>query len=402
MRSSGMRHSRSIIGVFCFLLPGLLRAGAYLGTVDCTNDQDTPVPPTENFCIAGKTLSNDEDITPFGITHPPGYDGSGGTLEIKICVDSGIPSSAELIGPTQRAIATWNALLGRTGNCRNCMTIEEGPGAGAPAPFHAESLILHELGHCAMGLGHSNLEFDPVENPPIEGRETTSFTTSYDGSPLGIASGPDGIPGSLDDVQQTSGGTFPKSVHWFRTADNNPMIVDGTTIDLATYSRSAANLPVGHSWAANANRAVAASLGFPDTQAVMYSNFTRTQRRKDLTSDEVNMIKMGMAGEDSMAGTADDYTIDLQLVDDCASADITVRFLSLDDDRILGTCGARVDFSFSVPNPLLARHYTVVKPPTLPRLFVVINSDLEWDFSAEIFVGGFESGDTSEWSLTVP
>jgi len=95
-------------------------------------------------------------------------------------------------------------------------------------------------------------------------------------------------------------------------ADNNPVIVDATVIDEATYSRSvAANLPAGHTWAANGNRRVAESLGVPLTQAVMYGLTVPEHEYSGLSADDVNMVRMGIAGEDLMAGTKDDYTVEL-------------------------------------------------------------------------------------------
>jgi len=389
---------RNVATFLLVLLPEALSAGTYLGTVDCVNDPDTPVPPTENFCIPGKTVTGDEDVTPFGITHPIGYDGTNSPIGVKICIDSSIMPGGVLREPTQRAIDGWNALLAHTGTCRNCLTLEQGTGPSAPVPYHAVSALLHELGHCALGLGHTNLQFDPPGAP--DERVNTSFTMSYDGSSVGIAAGTDGIPGSFDDVQQAGGGMIPDSVHWFRIADNNPVIVDGTTIDTMTYSRSiAVNLPAGHGWAANANILVAAALGFPNTQAVMYSALVRGQQNASLTADDVNMVKMGMTGQDRLAGTSDDYGITLELVDDCATADLSVAFLPLNNDDVYGACGARADFSFP-QTPSSARHYSVVKMPSTARLLVVLNRDQDWNFGLEdeVFADGFESGDTCGWN----
>lgn len=384
------------------MLSGALSAGTYLGTVDCVDDQVTPVPPESSFCIPGKTVSTGTDIPPFAITHPIGYDGSNAPIEINICIDSSVLPSGDLLAPTQRTIEIWNALLARTGTCRGCQTIEQGPGPAAPAPFHAVSELLHELGHCALGLGHPNLQFDPPGAP--EGRIDTSFTMSYDGSPLGIDAGADGIPGSFDDVQQAGGGMIPESVHWFRKADNDPVIVDGTVIDSTTFSRSvAAMLPAGHGWAANANLLVANALGFPDTQSVMYSFSVRGEQHTSLTADDVNMVKMGMTGQDRMAGTADDYDITLQFVNDCAMADLSVAFLPLGNDSRTGACGARADFSFPQPGPT-PLHFSVVKMPNTDRLLVVLNRDLDWDFSVVdvVFADGFESGNFSQWDQVIP
>lgn len=369
---------------------GVAGAGVFFGTVDCRL-----APPEDNFCAQGLTRAG-QAVTPFGIVHPPGFSGPGGPLVVKICVE---PSSASLVGPVQRAIATWNASLPTVGNCpAPCLVVEEAEQALTGAiPYHAESVLLHELGHCALGLDHPNLVFDPPGTP--EGRIPTSFTMSYGGSSSGIDAGPDGIPGSFDDEQLAQGGMFPDSVPWFRRVDNNPVLIDSTVIDLDTYSRAASNLPAGHGWAANGNRRVAESLGAPNTNAVMYSHVDRGQRRTRLTADDVSMLKMAGTGVDRMAGTADDYTVALEFVADCVGADVAVNFLPLGETFGLAACGGRIELSFA-QNPFLAQNYTLVPRPGQPRLDISLNDFHEWDTREEVFVDGFETGDLSGWSTT--
>ena len=366
-----------------------LSAGVYSGMVDCSGPIDV------NFCATGTTAGG-TDINPFGVTHPLGYDGSGGTIELTVCVN---PQDPVLIGPTQSVLATWAALVPATSQCRNCLTVEE-PEPAPPVPYHAETALLHELGHCAMALGHPNLEYDPPGGQDV--REITSYSMSYDGSSIGVSSGPDGIRGSLDDSQDAAGGGIATSVHWFRRSDNNPVVVDGTMIDTTTYSRSiTTGLPGGHGWAASANKTVSASLGRPDTQSVMYSAGARLMRYTGLTADDVNMVKMARTGVDQMAGTADDYTVDLRYVADCAGADIVVEFSADLSSGTIGACLADRTFSFPPTNPMLHRHYSLRIPSTLTSLKVQLNEALEWDFRVEIFGDGFESGDLTGWTLVV-
>lgn len=376
----------------------VVSAGVFLDTVDCIN-----VPASSNFCVQGMTRDG-QVVTTLGITHPMGFDGVGGALALDVCVLPGMdPDNPNLVEPTKKAIRIWNDLLATTRQCRNCTLLEDPDPPQAPDPIHAASVILHELGHCGLGLDHPNLRFDPPGAP--DQRVNTSFTMSYDGSSVGISEGPDGIRGSFDDVQQAGGGMIPESVHWFRRSDNNPVIVDGTTIDISTYSRSIPNLPTGHSWSANANRDVAKSLGFEDTQTVMYSTLFRTQRYEGLSADDVNMVQMGKTGSDRMAGTSDDYTISLQFVDDCTGADIAVTFATIPGGS-LGGCTADVVHSFPPSNPALALHYSVVpNNPKVSFLLVLLNTDLEpWDFGVVdvVFSDGFESGDFSEWDQVIP
>lgn len=97
----------------------------------------------------------------YTIVHPPGYDGSGGVLEVRICVDPGAPSRP-LVGPLLAALRMWNQLKATTGNCggaQTCVVIED---TSFPAgTTDAMSTLLHEVGHCAMGLGHPNLKEEP-------------------------------------------------------------------------------------------------------------------------------------------------------------------------------------------------------------------------------------------------
>lgn len=186
------------------------------------------------------------------------------------------------------------------------------------------------------------------------------------------------------------------------------MIVDSTVIDINTYSRSVApptDLPAGHGWAANGNRKVAEeSLGFPNTQAVMYSRGVRGMRYAGLSADEANTVRMGMTGADKIAATADDYTVVLRYEPNCEAGDIVVNFKPLAEGTV-GACLADIALSFPPPNPILAQHYSIVRVIIGGVVFdleVTLNSDLPWDFTEPIFADGFESGDTSAWSGVVP
>lgn len=402
-RGKGMSKSKSILIYFLLVSSpqAPVQSGVFFGTVDCNPNS---VPASSSFCIQGMTRDG-KIVTPFAIVHPIGYNGSGGSIEIKICVSTALdPNSTRLTASTQRAIEIWNALAAETGQCENCFLAEDTGRPEAPLPFHATTAILHELGHCAMGLDHPNLIFDPPGDP--EGRTTTSFTMSYGGLSESISAGPDGIPGSFDDTQLAPGGLPPRSVHWFRMADNNPVVIDDITIDENTYSRSTVqNLPPDQ-WPANANRNVAAAIGFSNTQTPMYSRTARTMQYKGLTADDVNMVRMGMTGADTTAGTTDDYSVTLSFVENCSDADVQVtlrKFLPVPGiDPPIAACGAAVEHSFSQPNQLTAQHFSIVPIASLGYLLVALNSEMPWDFKVEVFANGFESGDTSDWTLVIP
>jgi hypothetical protein len=112
------------------------------------------------------------DVPPWAIVHPPGYNGSGGGLEVRVCVDPsppqnpGDPANNLLAGPLEWALGVWNALEPMVNNCggrRNCEVWEDGATPGGT--IHLASTLLHEIGHCAMGLGHPNLRELQPDNP---------------------------------------------------------------------------------------------------------------------------------------------------------------------------------------------------------------------------------------------
>lgn len=377
-----------------FALPGGLRAGAYMLTVDCRQQ-------VGSFCAQGRDTNGDE-IGKFAIVHPPLWDGSQSVLTVNVCVDPAFPL---LVAPTQRAIATWNAVAPITGNCLLCILPEDG---GPEGPLHAESFILHELGHCALGVDHPNLKF----SDPGVGFVDTSYSMAYEGAQEGVLVGADMIRGSRDDFFDDLFGKIAENVHWFREDDNDPFVVDGAPIDINSFSINIIDkLPAGSTWAANANRCHALQLGLPPTQSVMYSEFAGLTAYTGLAADDANMVKMGMTGEDRVIGGGDDYTVQLNYVEDCAEAQVLVFFSSL-PAAVGGQCEAAVEPSLDVPPPPVGHlHYTLI--PFDPagegtpnsHLFVELNVNKQWDYSppgALIFGDGFESGDISNWDDSVP
>jgi hypothetical protein len=407
-------------------------------------------------------------VPPFAIVHPPGYTGAGGELEVRVCVDMTDTANHVLVGPLQDALAIWNGLQPTTGNCglgNNCFTWED---ATAPAgTFDAMSAILHELGHCAFGLGHPDFR-ELVANPRQDGRgiwfsgtcdvdndgccgELTSFTNSINAEEVLDASGIRGdqeddpvnrCPTSavtdpspaepsrllLHQGQCSAGGQvcpspanccpFPPPVNpiqvqeiaWFRRADNDPVVVDGTVIDSRTFSRSTANLPAGHRYARNANRRVAEALGHPRTQTIMYSvGVNRGMRFIGLAPDDVNMVEMGMSGRDRLAGTADDYTVRLSYQADCAGAQVRVLFgLVLPpgstDEPPLGQCQGTIDESFNQSGKPQVFHWSIVPEPAENFINLRLNPNPgdPWDFHELVFRSDLESGDLREWSGRQP
>lgn len=381
------RRGGVLLGFLIVAGPSALGAGVYIGPAVCSDSSD---------CQPLAFVSDPANtVPPFAVTHPPSYDGSGGVISIDVCV---LPGSEIFRGPAMRAIQTWNALLATTQNCRNCKVWEDSPENLTGA--NAETTILHELGHCPLGLDHPERNWD---SQPDGIWELTSFTRSWGvaNPPSAIDVGPDFIRGTFDDIQLAPGGV-PQSVHWFRIIDNNPFAIDATVIDVDTYSRSVvADLPAGHGWAANGNRRVGETLGLMDTQVVMYGRQSQEEVKTSLTADDVNMVKMAMTGKDFQAGTADDYTIQLSFVDNCNNVDVLISFTDLADPTTLGFCEVGVDYSFP-QNPLLTRHVSLVPIGAGEPLVILLNQTIDWDIGDTVFSDGFESGNFSAWSSVVP
>ena len=211
--------------------------------------------------------------------------------------------------------------------------------------------------------------------------------------------GTDMVRGSRDDIVTPNPLPPPPNalpLHWFRTSDNDPVVIDGTVIDFNTYGIFAPQLPAGSTWAANGNRYVSDLLGAgDDTQNVMHASASRNMRYTGITADDVNTVSHGMSGLDTTAGTGDDYTILLTKVADCAIAEIEVEYVPL-SPQIGGLCQATLDYIGPLPPPPAGRiHFavTAINPP-MTRIVVQISSDVDWG----IFGDGFETGDLSRWS----
>jgi len=234
-------------------------------------------------------------------------------------IDPSSPYANEMLIPTQNAVNQWNWLTATTGNVVS--------GAGSTVPdgeFDFESVVLHELGH-ALGLGHTNL--GPESGLALPdwnyGHATTGLNGTYDLDP-----GIDGIKGSWDDQR----GDDENANYFFKDTNNPFEIVAKRTYDSTTYSRDAGDqtnngdLPSGHSYATSPDRAVAAAMGYANTEAVMQVGAVKGEAQRSLTADDVAGIRYAMSGIDELAGTADDYAIDLQFVGHTVSADIVIDF----------------------------------------------------------------------------
>jgi len=257
------------------------------------------------------------------ITHPTGYTGTGGDLTVKVCIDPGFPNAAAMETSVQNIVRTFNSLNPTTGN------ILSGNNNNIPTgQFDFESVALHEVGHC-LGLQHPNLG----------GSGTASnYTISTDGANnvFDLDDGADDVIGSNDDIRGDD-----VNLHWFKIADNNPFTI-AATVDSTTYSRDLADLPEGHSFAANADRNVANELLVPNTEAVMQQIIFTDEARRELNHDDVATILYAMAGLDETDGTPDDYDLKLSYAGMMNSCDIVLAF----DDSNTGFAQCNLSVKF--------------------------------------------------------
>ncbi len=329
--------------------PSLLQAGAFIGSTEANPDV---------------------------ILHPHGYTGQGGVLTVSVCLDPTSTALPQMDIPMRNVVTVWNALETTTDNLR----------LGAESELEAdevdwESTILHEVGHC-IGIAHPNAATE--SGLPAAQRNYTKVADGPNNT-FDLDPGADGIIGSADDVRGDD-----VNLHWYRNGTNNPFVLPAT-VDSTTYSRALGNLPGGDLFVANADRAVSALYGVPNTEASMQQGAFFDEEQRTLAADDVATVRLGMSGLDEIEGTADDYTLNLEYVGVTNSCDIVVR---------LNTSGS---FAFCQTSSALIqgnhRRLTFAS---------VTTGDFNWFFTtdllgnAEIFADGFESGNTTAWSATVP
>ena len=257
------------------------------------------------FIFAGEV--NGIDV----VAHPTGYTGSGGPLSVTVCIDPTSANAADMEIPVRNIVDTWNQRAPTTGNLLF--------GGNNEIPTNGvdfESVALHEVGHC-VGEAHANLASESGLGDP-----QANATKSTDGADnvFDTNNGADNVYGSSDDLRDDD-----VNLHWFRMSNNNPFTI-ATTVDSSTYSRNLADLPGGHGFATNADRTVSSLLGVPNTEAVMQQLTFLDEDQRRLTHDDAATLLYAMSGIDEVAGTSDDYSLNLSYGGLATNCDVMLDF----------------------------------------------------------------------------
>ncbi|NKI34828.1 hypothetical protein HFP89_06580 [Wenzhouxiangella sp. XN79A] len=261
-----------------------------------------------SLALAGAYISSSGTF-PDRITHPSGYTGTGGTLNVSVCIAPTSESIADMEVSVRNAIFNWNQLTPVSPN------LFLGGANDIPSgQIDFESTVVHEIGHC-IGLAHPNAATE--SGLPNEDRNYTKAGQGSNGV-FDLDPGADGIKGSADDLRGDD-----ISLHWFNP-DNNPFVLF-EPVDVSNYFIDLADLPAGDTFPANADRTVGAALGFPDSEAVMQQGAFFDEDQRQLGVSDVAMIRLAASGLDETQGTGDDYTLQLVYGGVQSGCDITVQ-----------------------------------------------------------------------------
>jgi len=263
------------------------------------------------------------------ITHPSGYTGAAGVVNIEVCIDASAADAAAMEVSVQNIVKQLNKM---TSSSPNLFLGTDNNIPSGTVDF--ESLVLHELGHCT-GLGHPNLG----SRTGVSGANT-DFTQSGDGvnNTFSFDTGNDTVYGSNDDLRDDD-----QNLHWFEKGVNDPFL-DVANPQFSNFSRDVADLPEGDEFVANAGRAVGELLGYADTEAEMQQGQYFDEDQRQLQADDVATYKMAMTGLDETASTDDDYTINMLyggIKEVTSGCDIVIES---DDNTGFGSCSIGLSF----------------------------------------------------------
>jgi len=251
---------------------------------------------------------------PDRLTHPQGYGQNVQQVVVNVCIDPGSALREQIEAPLRNAILTWNR---RVPTLRNLGSL---PGADA-TKTDLESTLVHELGHCVFGFGHTNnaaTESGLSEPQNFSTKSTPGINGVYDTDP-----GPDLVYGSPDDVRGDDANRF---IYGFGINDPFSLFLPDI-IDTTTYGTGLAQLPPGHRYAASGHRGVSVVLGYPQTESVMDQGRFLGETRRSLTADDVAMVRLSQTGFDGIHNTADDYHVTVNYVG-VTDADCQIRVLA--------------------------------------------------------------------------
>ena len=253
------------------------------------------------YIFAGET--NGLDV----VSHPQGYVGTGGTLVVTVGINPSTTNANQMVVSAQNVVRTINRKVATTGNL-------EFVSLSGQVDF--ESTLLHEVGH-SLGLAHVNAATE--SQLPSSQRNYTKATNGANNN-FDLSAGADGVIGSADDIRGDD-----DNLNWFKTADNNPFTL-ASVVDSTTYSRDLADLPTGDLFSTNGDRTVADQLfSLSNTEAVMQQGQFSNELQRTLTADDVAGIRYGESGLDEIAGTADDYVLELRYAGITTNADIVIN-----------------------------------------------------------------------------
>ncbi len=232
------------------------------------------------------------------VTHPSTYTGTEDIVTIRVCIDPASLNATDMEYSVQKIVAEYNQLTPTLGN-----VLLGGANNIPSGAIDFQSVALHEVGHC-LGLAHVNAA---SESGLIANQQNYTKATDGADNELNLNAGADGVIGSSDD-----GRGDDVNLHWFRTSNNDPFTIDAV-VDSTTYSRDLVNLPAGHNFAANADRAVSTLLGYSQTEAVMQQGSFFDEEQRTLGHDDIATLRYAASGLDELeSGASDNYDIVLE------------------------------------------------------------------------------------------